>query len=215
MPTFSRLHMSLEDAKGNAKTFGEATDEEFADQILLDGFSWSMDYVKDKAKEGSSGASQRGGQGDVQRGRAEPGKFDIEKAMDIASTKMLTHLKMGTKLTITISLAAHPHSTFKLAIKLTGARIVDYTINGKDGDKSGDVDERWTFTYEQIEFTHQPEVGPNEKAGVMTSTHKRSADAKDEKAAGVASVLSAYTSLSGPDQKQAGKDLKDKFPGNF
>ena len=207
--------MSLEDAKGNAKTFGEATDEEFAGQILLDGFSWSMDYVKDKAKEGSTVASQRGGRGEVERGRPEPGKFDIEKAMDRASTAMLTHLKKGTKLTITISLAAHAHSTFKLVIKLTAARIVDYTINGKDGDKSGEIDERWTFTYEQIDFTHQPEVGPNEKAGVMTSTHKRSANAKDQKSTGVASVLSAYTSLSAPDQKQAGKDLKDKFPNDF
>lgn len=208
--------MSLEDAKGNAKTFGEATDEEFAGQILLDGFSWSMDYVVDKAKEGSTVASQRGGGlGEVERGRPEPGKFDIEKAMDRSSTAMLTHLKKGTKLTVTISLAAHAHSTFKLAIKLTAARIIDYTIDGKDGDKSGEIDERWTFTYEQIDFTHQPEVGPNEKAGVMTSTHKRSANVKDQKATGVASVLSAYTSLSASEQKQAGKDLKDKFSSNF
>lgn len=209
MPTFSRLHMYLEVADSSAPITGEAADLDFLRQISLKSFNWRISRANKERRAASS-------MGD--RGRAVPDAFDISKSMDKASTPMLTRLTAGTKLNAIITLAAHDESNFRFTAKLSNIRIVEYKVNGKDGDKSGDIDEDWTFNYDSITVEYVPELSPGERvAKPLSSTHKRSAQDSDKGASGVQGVLSAYGALAAPEKKSAAAQLKsgDEKDGYF
>lgn len=203
MPTFSRLHMYLEVASSSAPITGEAADQDFLRQISLKSFSWRLN-------RGSKDADKTRGAGD--RGRAAPEAFEISKSMDKASTQMLSKLTAGTKLNAIITLAAHEESNFKFTAKLSNIRIVDYRVSGKDGDKSGEIDEDWTFNYDTITLEYVPEPPPGERVSKpLSSNHKRSAQDSDRGSADGKSVLSAYKALTPADQKSTGAALKTEY----
>lgn len=200
MPSFSRLHMYLEVASSSAPITGEAADLDFLRQICLKSFNWRIN----RAAKDTGGGSDRG--------RAAPEAFEISKSMDKASTQMLSKLTAGTKLNAIITLAAHEESNFRFTAKLSNIRIVHYQISGKDGDKSGEIDEDWTFNYDSITLEYVPEPAPNERvAKPLSSNHKRSAQDSDRGSADGKSVLSAYKVLAPADQKSTATTLKSEY----
>ena len=178
MPTFSRLHMYLEVADKNLPIVGDATDLDFLRQIQLNGFAWKL--------------SRRSAQDS--RGRPEPDAFSFSKSMDKASTQMLTRLTAGTKLNAIVTLVGHAESSFKFIVKLSNVRICEYKVSGKDGAKSGTVDEHWTFNYDTVDLQYTPELKGNERtARTKSSSHRRSAQASTASSTG---GLTAYASLT-------------------
>lgn len=203
MPSFSRLHMYLEVASSSAPITGEAADLDFLRQISLKSFSWRINRAG-KDKDGTSSGSDRG--------RAVPETMEISKSMDKASTQMLSKLTAGTKLNAIITLAAHEESDFRFTARLSNIRIVDYQISGKDGDKSGEIDEDWTFNYDSIKLEYVPELQANERvAKPLSSNHMRSAQDSDKGSADGKSVLSAYKALTPSDQKSTATALKSEY----
>lgn len=211
MPTFSRLHMYLEVADKSLPIVGDSTDLDFLRQIRLTGFSWKL--VRQPHQESNS--------------RPQPEVFTFTKSMDKASTQMLTRLTTGTKLNAIVTLVGYEESSFKFRVKLSNVRIFEYKVNGKDGDKSGEVDEDWGFNYDTVDLQYTPELKGSERtAKSKSSSHRRIAQASTERSASppgsaaaskvsppsAASLLTSFASLTSADQKKFRSDFSAKFP---
>lgn len=196
MPTFSRLHMQLKDASTNLRMTGEASDQDYRDQISLSSISWDMSRKPDTAAQNT-------------RGRAQPGEFEFSKQMDKASTSMLTKMRNGVRLKAVVTLDSPEDSGFKLTLTLTNARITDYKVNIKDGEKSGEIEEDWTFTYDKINVDYMP----TEKETLSTE-QKRDASDGSAKAA-LDAVLEAFKALNDAKRIDVSTTLKKEYPKLF
>ncbi|WP_077035855.1 type VI secretion system tube protein Hcp [Pelomonas sp. KK5] len=176
MSTFARMFLELRtDSKSGDQVKGETKDKHFEGEIQLTKLNWSIQREKN-AKESGEGQGQS-----QDRGRTEPEVLEISKAMDAATTVMLTHLSKNTKLWADITMAAHYENWFELQITLEDVRLIDYKCSVKDGDKSGAVTEDWTLNYSKITFTHWPDPVHREQTAAVISEHKRSAQASVKK----------------------------------
>lgn len=196
MATFSRLHMQLTDASTNLRMKGEATDHDYRDQIQLSSVAWGMSRATPQ------------GQG-VTRGKSQPEEFTFRKMMDQASTSMLTKMRHGVRLNAIVILDSPDDSGFKLTLKLNNARIAEYRIDIKDGEKSGDISEDWTFTYDEIVVEYMPTAKET-----LTTRQKRAPGAESSKAV-LDSVLDAFKALNEARRIDVSTTLKKEYPKLF
>jgi len=224
MTAFTRLYMHLEVAGTGAPIAGEAADLDFMRKIVLSGMNWTIKRSDEETRSargparGSARATATAGTGGSSssassRVRAEPEVLEISKPMDKASTQMLTQLTAGNKLNVIVSLAGALESSFLLTITLTNARITEFKLNVKDGEKAGEVEEDWTFNYDTISFAYKTEAAPGGTAKTLSSSHKRDAgDSTEKSSTGVEKVMTAYKDLSSEsDKRQAATDLRKAF----
>lgn len=198
MPTFSRLLMQLKDAStsANLRIAGEAADKDYRDQIQIMSIGWAM------------GRSTPKGVGET-RGTAQPEEFTFRKEMDRASTAMLNKMRHGVRLDAVVTLDSLEDSTFKLTLRLNNVRIVDYRVDGKDGDKSGEIVEDWSFTYDEIVVDYSPKSGDN-----LTTRQKRTPDTSANKAT-MDAILDGFKALNEPKRIDVSARLKKDYPKLF
>ncbi|MBV8605551.1 MAG: type VI secretion system tube protein Hcp [Pelomonas sp.] len=202
MTAFTRLYMHLEVAGTGAPIAGEAADIDFMRKIVLSSVNWTIKRADEKTRTAARSLA-----------RAEPEVLEISKPMDKASTQMLTQLNAGNKLKAIVSLASATESSFLLTITLTNARIIEYKLSVKDGEKGGEVEEDWTLNYDSIAFAYKTEAPPGGTAKTLSSSHQRHPTASTEKSAsGADKVLSAYSELGSLEEKKLAADkLKSAF----
>lgn len=198
MPTFSRLLMQLKDAStsANLRIAGEAADKDYRDQIQIMSIGWAM------------GRGNAKGVGET-RGAAQPEEFTFRKEMDRASTAMLNKMRHGVRLSAVVTLDSLEDSTFKLTLRLNNVRIVDYQINGKDGDKSGEIVEDWSFTYDEIVVDYSPTARDN-----LTTRQKRAPDTEGHKAT-MDAILDSFKALNEPKRIDVSARLRKDYPKLF
>ncbi len=195
MPTFSRLYLQLKDATTNSPVTGEATDQGYRNQIQISSVSWDMSRSKTEAAGGT-------------RGRAEPEEFEFSKLMDRASTPMLTKMRHGALLTAVLTLDSPEDSSFKLTITLEGARISSYKIDIKDGEKSGEIKEDWSFIYSEIKFEYK-----TLEDGALLTSHKRTKETGNKDAQDA--VLESFKALNEAKRIKVSASLKSEYPKLF
>ena len=195
MPTFSRLYLQLKDATTNLRMTGEATDQDYRNQIQLSGVSWDMSRGKAEASGGT-------------RGRPEPGEFEFSKVMDRSSTSMLIKMRHGVRLTAVVTLDSPDDSSFKLTITLKNARISSYKMDIKDGEKSGEIKEDWAFTYSEIEVEYK-----TLEDGVMPTSHKRTKETSSKDAQD--SIIASFKALNDAKRIVVSATLKSEYPKLF
>jgi len=196
MPNFSRLHMRLKDASTGSPLVGEATDRDYRDQIQLTNFSWDMGRKK------ADGGSKT-------RGEVQPGEFEFSKTMDRASTAMLSKMRNGVRLHALVTIDSQEESSFKLTVELTDVRIIDYRVSAKDGEKSGEISEDWTFTYSKLVMEYQA-TGERTRS----TTQQRPPDSMSGKAV-MDAVLNAFKDLNDPWRIDAVERLRQDYPKSF
>lgn len=133
---------------------GECRVRGYDDWIDID--DWSWDLKQHSAEAG--GVTQ-----------AIPMPISFSKLIDRASTRMLHAMARGEKLTALIRLEEMAASQFALEIAIKDVQILDYGLDVKDGDKSNEAAERWTFDYREISFSVSgSEAGRGAKVTTLT-----------------------------------------------
>ncbi len=188
--------MQLKVADTGEVIAGESADAGFPGQIQLSSVSWDMGREKGEAGSGST------------RGRVEPGEFEISKLMDTASTSMLSQLRFGTRLSAVVTLVSPDANSFKLTITLTNARINDFKVDAKDGEKSGEVKEDWTFTYSDIKVEYKPPEGAPLITMQKRTTETKAKDAQE-------AIMEAFKALDPPKRISVAKELKASYSDAF
>jgi type VI protein secretion system component Hcp len=159
----ARLFMRL-DIKGGSWIKGEAAAKEFAEQIELDDWNWTL------SRKMSEDAASHG------LGEIEPSVFSFDKRMDVASTPMLTVMEKGQLCKATITLEEASEAEFEMKIVLDDVRIREYELEGESDEKSGELKEKWVLNYRTIRFDYRPTGQP----GAMNVELTRKAGASTE-----------------------------------
>jgi type VI protein secretion system component Hcp len=160
----ARLFMRL-DVKNGSWIKGEAAAKEFAEQIELNDWSWTLS----RKTSGDDSASNA-------LGEIEPSVFSFDKRMDMASTPMLTVMEKGQLCKATITLEEASEAEFEMKIVLDDIRIHQYELEGESDEKSGELKEKWVFNYRTIRFDYRPTGQP----GAMNVELTRKAGASTE-----------------------------------
>lgn len=169
MSATAKLFLKLVPA-GAPAIEGECQAAGFERQIELESWSWALQ--RSKAVEiGKSLAAQV--QGRAMPSPTEPTPISFTKLMDRATPAMLNALCQATPMRGELMLKEDSDSQFELLLLLTNVRITGYELDGSNDQASGELNERWTITYEVITFDYKP----NPKAATVTVTLRRSARA--------------------------------------
>jgi type VI secretion system Hcp family effector len=119
---------------------GESRIVNFVDQIEID--DWSVKFEKESDSR----------QGDTLN---VPSVISFGKLLDKATTPMLQAMLIGDSLTATITLEEVAADQFGLIVTLSDARLLEYSMDAKDQEKSATVEETWTLDYRKIKFEHR------------------------------------------------------------
>jgi type VI secretion system Hcp family effector len=119
---------------------GESQVFNYVDQIEID--DWSVKFEKESNPE----------TGDTLN---VPSVISFGKLLDRATTPMLLAMLIGDSLTATITLEEVAADQFGLNVTLEDARLLNYSMDAKDQEKSTSVEETWTLDYRKIKFQHQ------------------------------------------------------------
>lgn len=195
MPISARMYMYLKGTDNNQPITGEVVDAEFAQQIDIDGWDWEMSYEKNQSKL-------------EVREKPEPGLFTFTKIMDRSSLQMLNRLKSGEKLSAILTLVENSDYAFQLIIRLRNVRIIEYKVDGKDGEKSAELKENWTFNYDEITFENTLAVARHQTK-TMTTVLKRSAQASTDKQDEGQRIVEDFNKLSPNDKPNVAKRLQE------
>ena len=198
MPTSSRLFMNF----SNASIKGESSDTQYAEQVEIT--SWDWNFKRNDDKDG------------MDAGRCEPSVFSFCKPLDKSSPQLLNRFLARDRVNATLTLLEAPVSDsdlpFKVVVELRRVRLVEYSISGKDEEKSSQIEEDWTVNYDEIRFQHSsldPSTGKTKT--VDSAPIKRSARASKASANASKKVADDFIQLS-PNSKMsaATKIAEDK-----
>jgi hypothetical protein len=121
-------------------------------------------------------------------------------------------LKSGEAFLATLTLIEDSDLWFEMSVYLYGARVIKYTMNGKDDTKGGQIDESWVLNYDYIYFeqTSQP---LDKTPKTVTSNHvRRTASASTESPDVVKKVLTVFSSLQSSEKIEVLEQIRKRFP---
>lgn len=129
---------------------GEAKDQDHKNEIEV--FAWNWDVTQATSASAGSGSGA---------GKGNPGSFDFSHAFDKSSTVLQRKCADGTHLPSLIFSARKAGGGPKtfLVITLKGVLITSVSPSGSQG---GDVVERVTASYKEIEIKYKPQKDDGE-----------------------------------------------------
>jgi hypothetical protein len=123
----------------------------------------------------------------------------------------------NARLTLVEAPVANSDLPFVLAAELKRVRLVEYSVNGKDEEKGGHIDEEWTVNYDEISFKHSALDPLTGKTRTITSTDiKRSAQASTVRIGAVDDVVNGFKKLESTTAKDdAAEKMNNLAPASF
>lgn len=194
MASLARLFLAINGVSG------ESVDDGFRGKIELDGWSWSLER-KPKQEET-----------EARHGKYEPSTFRFTKSMDKSSTPLLNKLKSGEPFAATLTLIEDSDYPFELSAYMANARVIEYSLSGKDENTKAELDESWTINYDKIHFEHTWEPVRKSSKTVTSNSLWRRPDALTDSPDGIKKVVESFAALKSAERVQAAEQIKKRFP---
>lgn len=148
----ARLFLKLTEVGGANPILGEAMVTEFAGQIELEDWNWTLSR---DASDGSLGRG-KGGTGDnAGRGSVSPSPLAVSKYVDRSTPSLLEAMNASKILEGELTLEEAADVEFEVKISLKQVRLVSYELEADVEDRGGELREKWTLNYEEIKFVYK------------------------------------------------------------
>jgi type VI protein secretion system component Hcp len=168
--------------KGDSKV-RMGNQKDYREWIELDDWRWDLRSHDRNDEDGAGDAALLGETRKLAPGKKaappaviEPSILSLSKLMDSSSTELLGAMLTGELLTIVIAVEDYSPDLFDLTLTLEDARIANYEVSSRVGDKELSISEEWEIDYASITFDYRLDI----KTKSAPVTLKRHANASRE-----------------------------------